>query len=223
MSSDLWEAFVKTFTHLVSSFLLCQGEREFQHILCNSESLKSCPQATIYWGKGHFMWFWQGTGSGNLHDTYCYPVDVLVFHLEIFCWVKSWLGKFPGHPFYIIFQSRRKCYVPPSWHNCRTYHFLINSLSTRADQNISIPNPSRRVLSKWVSLSQENSPPGYSEVTWWYLGDRLHFLLCEDIFSVLQDSIYSIGGSRTSWRNSERRSMETDAGTKGEEMHACCN
>lgn len=45
-------------------------------------------------------------------------------------------------------------------------HFLINSLSNQADQSISILNPSRRDLSKWVSFSQENSPPGYSEVTW---------------------------------------------------------
>lgn len=116
ISSNFLEAF-----YPCSAFLPAEsGKREFQHILCNSEYLKSCPHVTIFWGKGHFMWFWQESGSGNLHNTYCYPVDVLVFHLKIFCWVKSRLGKLPVYPIYIIFQSRRKCYVPAAWHNCRT-------------------------------------------------------------------------------------------------------
>lgn len=45
-------------------------------------------------------------------------------------------------------------------------HFLINTLSNWADQNISMLNSSRRVLSKWMFFSQENSPRGYSDVTW---------------------------------------------------------
>lgn len=101
--------YLQTSLKFLPSFLLSQ-EKGNSNIFCAIQStwrvVHMSPSTEV---KGHFMWFWQETGSGNLHNTYCYPVDVLVFHLKIFCWVKSRLGKRPVYPIYIIFQRRRKC------------------------------------------------------------------------------------------------------------------